>query len=167
MTGAINQIDQYSGSPHSLFALVAVIVVVVGALVLRSLPSQRDCPMISDRDHRLEIDASTVTHHSPDRPPQVLVLVTLSRVAVETNDLGPFEHDVFIILEGRSADNSDCRLLIPKDSSGAERLLGYLFDLPGFDADLWTSAMASTSGHVFEVWASQPGPRHTPLSNPA
>jgi|GEM_PF-6403109 hypothetical protein len=167
MTGATIQISQHSGSPQSLFALVAVIVVVVVALVLRSLPSQRHRPTISDRDHRLDVDSSTVTHHSPDRPPQVLILDTLSRVAVETNDIGPFENDVFIILEGRSPDASDCRLLIPQDSSGIEPLLGHLFDLPGFDDDLWTSAMASTSGQVYEVWTSLPSPRHNPLTNPA
>ncbi|MFZ4595411.1 MAG: hypothetical protein ACOYOF_14225, partial [Verrucomicrobiaceae bacterium] len=167
MTGATIQISQHSGSPQSLFALVAGIIVVVVALILRSFPSQRHRPMISDRDHRLDVDSSTVTHHSPDRPPRVLILDTLSRVAVETNDLGPFENDVFIILEGRSPDASDCRLLIPQDSSGTEPLLRYLFALPGFDADLWTSAMASTSGHVYEVWTSLPSPRHTPISNPA
>lgn len=100
MTGTTLQNSQHIGSPQSLFAVVAVSVVVVIALILRCLPSQRHRPLISDRDHRLEVDSESVTHYSPDKPPQVLILDTLSRVAVETNDLGPFENDVFIVLEG-------------------------------------------------------------------
>lgn len=170
MTGATIQISENSGSLQSLNALVIGIVVVVVAVVagiLRSLPSQRHRQVISDRDHRLDVDSDTVTHHSPDRPPQVLVLNTLSRVAVETNDIGPFENDVFIILEGRSPDASDCRLFIPRGSSGTVPLFSYLFDLPGFDTNLWRSAIASTSGQVYDIWTVLPGPSHTLLSDPA
>jgi hypothetical protein len=156
MTDATLQIGQNGGSLQSLFALMAVVAVVVIAMILRNLPSQRRCSMISDRDHRLTVDSDTVTHHSPDKPPQVLLLETLFRVAVETNDLGPFENQVFIILEGRSIDSNNGRLLIPQGSSGIESLLDRLLELPGFDADLWASAIASASGRIEEVWTSPP-----------
>lgn len=46
MTDTALQISQFSNSPQSLYGLVAVTVMVVFALILRCLPSQRHRPVI-------------------------------------------------------------------------------------------------------------------------
>jgi hypothetical protein len=78
-----------------MFALAAGLVIVVLALRAFSTIGQRHRPIIKDRDHRLEIDVTTVIHHSPDTPSQASIIDTLYRVAAETNNLGPFENDIF------------------------------------------------------------------------
>ncbi|MEW4455918.1 hypothetical protein AB1L30_24835 [Bremerella sp. JC817] len=75
----------------------------------------------------------------------------LVRVAIETNDRGPFEEDVFFVLE-----TDDNRVAIPQSFSGTDGLISYLGDhLPGFDFGPMIAAMASADNQEFVCWEKQ------------
>ena len=154
-------------SPQGIFGLVAAGFVVLLAFWLRSHSIDRGDQTFDDADHVIAIHGHTLHYTPPGGAAScTLDLHFLTRVAVETNDLGPFECDLFIILEGQTADGKESRLLLPEGCSGMEHLHEYLFSLPGFRHELWTAAMASTSGQIFDVWIS-PESHNPDPTNPA
>jgi len=69
------------------------------------------------------------------------------RVVIRTTDRGPFDDDVFLVLEasGRS-------YVIPQQAVGADELLGRLQQLPGFDNEAVIESMGCTDNKDFLCW---------------
>lgn len=78
----------------------------------------------------------------------------LQLAGVETNALGPFLEDVYLILEGPRY-----RFYIPQGARGTKELIRRLLALPGFDGEAFASAMASTDDKRFICWRRQDQPR--------
>lgn len=89
----------------------------------------------------------------PDGIAASIELSDLSRVLVATNDSGPWNYDVWFVLEG-----SRSSLEFPLETHGREEVLNLLKQLPGFEL----RGMNSTSNARFECW---PNPRTEPFSS--
>jgi hypothetical protein len=74
----------------------------------------------------------------------------LRRVIICTTDGGPFDEDVFFVLE---ADES--RYFIPQGAAGAAELLAFLQELPGFDNKAVIESMGCTDNREFVCWERQ------------
>ena len=72
---------------------------------------------------------------------------TLQKVVVRTNDRGPLEDDVFIVLTG-----GDCSCEIPNSLEETEELIGRLGQLPGFKFEALIESMSSTDNAEFLCW---------------
>ena len=73
----------------------------------------------------------------------------LSRVAIETNDSGPWGADVWWLLFD-AEDRVACAF--PLGATGEKAALDYLAALPGFDHSEMAKAMACTDNALFPVW---------------
>jgi hypothetical protein len=71
----------------------------------------------------------------------------LEVLAVETTDEGPFVADVFWYLAGKTSG-----FVVPLGATGEDALLKRLQALPGFDNEMLSTAMASTSNQRFILW---------------
>ena len=71
----------------------------------------------------------------------------VERVVIRTTDMGPFDEDVFFILE---TDNK--KLVIPQEAEGTTPLLERLQELPGFDNEALIESMCCTDNKVFPCW---------------
>ncbi len=138
--------------PPYLPVLVVGLVIAL-ALMLRFLGRARHPVMISENDHLVTLADDIITHHRPGSPPESISLAALDRVVIETNDLGPFENDLFFILQAGPAPGTTGRCYIPQGTPGMEEVLEHLYALPGFDTALYIAAMGSTSGQLFQVWS--------------
>lgn len=87
----------------------------------------------------------------PDGSTAFIELTSLSRVLVATNDSGPWNYDVWFVLEG-----SNGILEFPLETRGLEEALHLLKQLPGFEL----RGMNSTGNARFECW---PNPQAEPL----
>ena len=85
-----------------------------------------------------------------------LPLDRLSRVAIETNDGGPFVADVWWLLFDREGALA-CGF--PQGATGEGGVLDALTALPGFDHEAMIAAMGSTDNAMFEVWTRARGER--------
>ena len=81
----------------------------------------------------------------PDGKIERIALTELSKVLVETNDIGPVGIDVWWILEGASANQ---RLCFPLGATGESAVLDRLRQFPGFRI----CGMNSTKTAQFECW---------------
>ena len=70
----------------------------------------------------------------------------IQRVAVRTTDQGPFDEDVFFMLE---ANNNT--FLIPQGAEGTTQLLERLQQLPGFDNEALINSMCCMDNKVFPM----------------
>ena len=78
----------------------------------------------------------------------------LGRVAIHTNDQGPFDVDLHWVLTSRDGRQS---LSVPLGAPGEQELLAELQRrLPGFDNDAVVRAMSSTDNARFDVWSWTP-----------
>ena len=68
-------------------------------------------------------------------------------VAVRTTDQGPFDEDVFFMLE---VNNNT--YLIPQEAEGTTQLLECLQQLPGFDNEALINSMCCMDNKVFLCW---------------
>lgn len=71
----------------------------------------------------------------------------IQRVAVRTTNQGPFDEDVFFMLE---ANNNT--FLIPQGAEGTTQLLERLQQLPGFDNEALINSMCCMDNKVFLCW---------------
>jgi len=71
----------------------------------------------------------------------------LVKVAIQTTNEGPFQSDVFWLL-----DTKENSLRIPQEIQGGEEFLHHLQKLPNFDNKLFISAMGSTENNLFVCW---------------
>jgi hypothetical protein len=71
----------------------------------------------------------------------------LTRVLIRTTDKGPFEDDVFFVLETALGT-----LIVPQMAPGSAELLRGFHHLPGFDYEAAIQAMACTDNREFPCW---------------
>jgi len=71
----------------------------------------------------------------------------VQRVLIRTTDRGPFDDDVFFVVEA-SGEN----YVIPQQAAGAEQLLSRLQQLPGFDNEAVIESMGCTDNKDFLCW---------------
>jgi len=80
----------------------------------------------------------------------------INRVLLRTTDKGPFDDDVFFVLETATGT-----LVIPQAVKGSYELLSYLQRLPDFDNERVIEAMSCTENREFLCWqrapAAEPG----------
>ncbi len=96
----------------------------------------------------VELDDDVVRCTWPDKEPEEINLADLARVAIATTDAGPYQCDVFWILEDTDGKN----MTVPKGATGEDDLVNYVLNLDGFDYMLMVMAMGSTSNKVYECW---------------
>ena len=71
----------------------------------------------------------------------------VQRVLIRTTDGGPFDDDVFFIVEA-----SGKSYVVPQQAAGAEQLLERLQELPGFDNEAVIESMGCTDNKEFLCW---------------
>jgi hypothetical protein len=80
----------------------------------------------------------------------------LAKVAIETNDSGPWGADVYWLLFGR---DGSLQLAFPQGATGEKAVIDELMKLPGFDNEQVIRAMGSTNNAVFVVWENTQPPQ--------
>lgn len=78
----------------------------------------------------------------------------LARVAIETNDSGPWGADFWWLLFG--ADDA-LACAFPMGATGEREAVDYLAALPDFDHGAMTQGMRSTDNRLFPVWRRDGG----------
>lgn len=91
-------------------------------------------------------DAGVSCTH-PDKSVERLAWEDLESVEIVTTDAGPFATDVFWVLNGSSAG-----CVIPQGATGERQLLERLQELPGFDHQAVTRAMAESGNNRIVCW---------------
>ncbi len=76
----------------------------------------------------------------------------IQRIVIRTTDLGPFDADVFFVIEA-----AGLRFVIPQDAAGTDELLERLQRLPGFDNQAVIDSMVSTGNKDFLCWQRESG----------
>ena len=71
----------------------------------------------------------------------------IRRVLIRTTDRGPFDDDVFFVIE-----TADKNFVIPQTAPGASQLLERLQQLPGFDNEAVIDSMGCTDNMEFLCW---------------
>ncbi|MBA3661042.1 MAG: hypothetical protein H0W64_04920 [Gammaproteobacteria bacterium] len=66
---------------------------------------------------------------------------------IETNDRGPFEEDVFLILQ----TNTD-KIIIPQSKVASDKAEKLFQHFPNFNFDILTQAMSSSQNQQFICW---------------
>ena len=99
------------------------------------------------------VDDERVTCTPPGGAAQSMAWQDVQAVLIETNDLGPFEPDVFWVIVGAEA-----RCIVPQGATGEQALLAKLQALPNFDNEALIEAMSSTENRVFACWRRQQTP---------
>ena len=82
----------------------------------------------------------------------------IQRVLIRTTDRGPFDDDVFLVIE-----TADKKYVIPQAAPGASPLLERLQQLPGFSNEAVIDSMGCTNNKQFLCWQrgatpNQPAP---------
>jgi hypothetical protein len=75
----------------------------------------------------------------------------IHRVSMRTTDKGPFDDDVFFVLETATGI-----LVVPQEAKGSDELLCHLQQLPDFDNHAVIEAMAFTENREFLCWQRTP-----------
>ncbi|HEY7154667.1 MAG TPA: hypothetical protein VH575_11965 [Gemmataceae bacterium] len=78
---------------------------------------------------------------------QTVLWEQIHRVLIRTTDKGPFDDDVFFVLETDAGT-----LVIPQDVKTSYELLCHLQQLPGFDNAVVLEAMACTENREAICW---------------
>jgi hypothetical protein len=95
----------------------------------------------------VELSATGVTCELLDMTTKFLGWDDLQRVSIKTTDGGPFEEDVWWLLEATHA-----QVLLPQGANGEKELFLHLQTLPGFDNDAVINAMLSVENRQFLCW---------------
>jgi hypothetical protein len=83
----------------------------------------------------------------PDGGQEAIQWADLQEISIITTDEGPFVDDVFWALSGA---NSGC--LVPSEAEGANELLAYMKNFPGFKYDVAIQAMGCAENARFVCW---------------
>ena len=95
----------------------------------------------------VRVNDDGVTFTNPNGAQQFVSWAGLNQVSFVTTDQGPFEQDVFLLLEG---DTGNC--LIGQDTEGYETVLERVTKLNGFNFEAMIAAMSSTENAKFLCW---------------
>lgn len=136
----------FAGIPGLLYALL-------GRFRWRKPEESADAAM-SERDFLVTFDDEQVTVAVPGDEARSIEWDSLLRVAIETNDSGPWGADVWWLLEA-----SDHRIAYPGGATGDPDVLRqYSTRLPGFNDEKVIEAMGCTSNARFVCWERRDGP---------
>jgi hypothetical protein len=109
---------------------------------------QRADAVMFEREVVVRFDDERISSTFPDGTVQSIAWHEIDRVAIETNDSGPWDADVWWLLEG-----SDKRCVYPQGATGdAEALDEYPKRLPDFRDHAVIKAMGCTSNARFICW---------------
>lgn len=97
----------------------------------------------------LEMDETAIRCRFPGGTVQQMTWTELKAVVIETNDLGPFEEDVYFLLWSDSKDNF---CAIPQSADISQSLISKLQNFPEFDNEAVIKAMGCTSNRSFLCW---------------
>ena len=97
----------------------------------------------------LSFDGRGISLIDPDGNCFSIPVNDLEAVIIETNDTGPWGMDVWWVLLG---PEGKLGVLYPQGATGEAQVLNFLMALPGFNEDLMTKAMGSTTNATFPVW---------------
>lgn len=93
------------------------------------------------------IDRNEILYRRINGQSATLRLDAIDRVLIRTTDQGPFEDDVFYVLQAAE------EVLVPSQGAGGcAALLEELQNLPGFDNEAVIAAMSSTDNREFLCW---------------
>jgi hypothetical protein len=99
---------------------------------------------------RVEHDDKSISVHDGKGGVAALPWGDLASVTVMTNDLGPFDIDLFWILSDRDGRRT---LTVPMGAEGEHALLKAMQSrLAGFDNMAVVEAMSSTGNGIFQIW---------------
>lgn len=105
---------------------------------------------MSERGRRAEIivDDAGVRRELADGSRESISWDDLQRVGIRTIPDGPWEEDIFFLLEG--TNGTGCA--VPSGHPSADALMSKLQVLPGFDNELFVEAMTTTDDGLFICW---------------
>ena len=101
----------------------------------------------SNRVAEVSVKSDAIECRWPGRSTAVVPWDEVQRVLIRTTDKGPFDDDVFFVLE-TSTDS----YVISQQAPGTEQLLGFLQELAGFDNMAFLMAMGYTENRDFLCW---------------
>lgn len=103
----------------------------------------------------VEVDERQITYFGPEGGGAISI-DALIQVRIFTTADGPFDDDVFWVLD----DESGQHLRIPSSAEGADGLFDALAALPGANYEVVIEAMRSTELAQFDIWKKSPPRLH-------
>lgn len=97
-----------------------------------------------------EFDGATLHASDPLGPDQSILVAKISKVAIETNCLGPVAEDVFWRIESDSQV-----ILVPQRSPVFAELMKHFESFERFDWEAFHRAMSCTDDALFPCWARE------------
>lgn len=95
----------------------------------------------------VSVDGDRILHIRADGSEMTIAWGDLEAASIQTTDSGPFQDDLFWLLESGGE-----RHRIPSQTPGADALMRALQELPGFDTEAVIDASTSLEPRVFECW---------------
>jgi hypothetical protein len=83
----------------------------------------------------------------PSKEPESIKWDAIIRIAIETNDQGPFVEDVYWLLASKEKVIS-----YPNEATGTEEMLKRLQEIPTFNNERLIDAMTCTDNQTFILW---------------
>jgi len=83
----------------------------------------------------------------PSKEPESIKWDAIIRIAIETNDQGPFVEDVYWLLASKEKVIS-----YPSEATGTEEMLKRLQEIPTFNNERLIDAMTCTDNQTFILW---------------
>ena len=103
--------------------------------------------LVTDEEqYILEVNDTEIRCHRPDGTMDSISWKNLLRVEVVVTEDNPLPLTCFT-LHGPSAT-----VVIPEGATNAEELSERLFELPGFDADVFVDSMSAQTSDTFTCW---------------
>ena len=102
--------------------------------------------MNEEENYIVEVSETEIRCHRPDGTLDSLSWKNLNRVEVVVNADAELPA-TFFALHGQGA-----ALVIPEGATNADDLSERLFELPGFDADLFVDSMSAVKSQTFVCW---------------
>ena len=99
------------------------------------------------RQTRFSFDGQVIVADGPFARAISIRVEDIQEIGIETNDLGPFQDDVFWLIN-RGTD----ALRIPQDAPVFKELMDHFGKFPGFDWAPFTDAMSCSDCRYFLCW---------------
>ncbi|MDJ0910103.1 MAG: hypothetical protein QNI99_12980 [Woeseiaceae bacterium] len=122
----------------------------------REWRKRRADALMPERQVVVTDEDGSITATYPDGTVSTVEWSDLVRIEVRTNDLGPWEIDVWWVLKG---ERSEC--IYPNGATGEQEMIKKFEKLDGFDDEELIRAMGCTRNNSFLCW-QRSGYRLTP-----
>lgn len=132
-----------------LISIVVIYLLIRDWIPLLTNKRSASFPSMPEGSYRVVLDEFEVTCHHPDGTTESAAWADLQKVEIITTDEGPFAPDVFWVLH-----RVENHCTIPQGAIGDDLLLERLQKLPGFQNDVFITAMGSTSNARFICWVA-------------